>query len=134
MKSNELRLGNLVKDRGNKVIRIDFLEHIQDGYDCKVGQLIFLKGDEVHPMTEYSDYAKPIKITEDLLIKLGFSCETIPGNQNEFRVYTKGQFTFNTNHGWWINGKQIKVQPKYIHRLQNLYFETEDVELQLTAL
>jgi hypothetical protein len=79
------------------------------------------------------DCIEPILLTEDWLPKFGFSCETIQGNQNEFRVYTKGQFVYNTNHGWWINGKQIKVQPKYVHRLQNLYFETEDIELTLSV-
>ena len=116
IKGKDLRLGNLVKDRGEKVIKIDFLENIQDGYDTKFGQLVFLEGTEVHPMTEYSDYALGIPITIDWLIRLGFKNNILTAAHNDFIWYS--------NH-IGIKGMLGIVKPvdiQYVHQLQNLFY------------
>jgi len=71
---NELRLGNYVQDRGGKVLKIDTFETTHNGeeYVLKVGQRMFVNGNEVHPLTEYSDYLDPIPLTKDWLTRFGF--------------------------------------------------------------
>ena len=144
IKGKELRLGNLVKDRGEKVIRIDFLDHIQDGYDTKFGQLVFFDGKEVHPMTEYSDFANPIPLTNEILEKTGFEdLSTVNIWQDKLRlkgfpftfVFTKTynelrlhpeNFSDNLNIAFIINGGI-----KSVHQLQNLYFALTGKELDI---
>lgn len=122
MNTKELRIGNFVNDTDDTFHIVSAV--YKNGIEMEFNDLRYFIDEDV---------ISPILLTEEWLPRFGFTCETIQGNQNEFRVYTKGQFVFNTNHGWWINGKSIKVQPKYVHRLQNLYFEIEDVELQLSS-
>lgn len=151
--ANELRLGNFVKDRGGKVIRIDFLEHIQNGYDTKFGQLIFLEGNEVHPMTEYTDYAEPIPLTEEWLLKFGFeNWGTIVCNQYEkyqrWVLYNIIEGTSNfevhiieSTYGG-SNDKEICYSidqdqrqwvqnTEFVHNLQNSYFLCTKQELTI---
>lgn len=132
IKGKDLRLGNLVKDRGEKLIRIDFLEHIQDGYDTKFGQLVFLEGAEVHPMTEYSDYALPIPITEDWIIRFGFEKQ----DNNWKRLCICNDWTYL----YWerLAGFELSINKhsvmlphiKYVHQLQNFIFCLTGEELQ----
>lgn len=139
IKGKELRLGNLVKDRGEKVIRIDFLEHIQDGYDTKFGQLIFLEGTEVHPMTEYSDYANAIPITEDWLIRFGFKKEKdewklFPCFEIQIIVFNEGNyngimFYLRTIHTDFVP-IYLPSKMNCVHELQNFYNCLTGEELQ----
>ena len=131
MKAENLRIGNYVFDRGNKIIRIDFMEHIQKGYDCKIGQLIFLEGNEVHPMTEYTDHAKPIPLTEEWLLKFGFDKYT-EDYYELFNcvVHLKANRTFIAV-GEYPNCVESELTtPKHVHQLQNLYFALTGKELK----
>ena len=129
MNAKELRLGNFVKDRGKKVIRIDFLEHIQDGYDTKFGQLVYLEGTEVHPMTEYSEFANPIPLTEEWLIKLGFGKSddhvmSIMCVDDELSI----EYDYHFNRCFLVINAENNTELKwlkhiqYVHQLQNIYF------------
>jgi hypothetical protein len=132
IKGKELRLGNLVKDRGDKVIRIDFLEHIQDGYDTKFGQLIFLEGTEIHPITEYADYANAIPITDDWIIRFGFERQ----DNNWKRLCICNDWTYL----YWekLDGFALSVNKhsvmlphiKYAHQLQNFIYYLTGEELK----
>jgi hypothetical protein len=128
IKSNELRLGNFVKDRGNKVIRIDFLEHIQKDYQTKFGQLIFLEGTEVHPMTEYTDYALPIELSETNIVKLGFSV-----SQEGWYELIKAPLVFT----WNIYDKTFRfagysfAEIKFVHQVQNAVYSLTGSELEV---
>jgi hypothetical protein len=130
IKGRELRLGNLVKDRGEKVIRIDFLEHIQDGYDTKFGQLIFLEGTEVHPMTEYAYYANAIPITDDWIIRFGFVRQ-----DNNWKTLDLIFATVSWERlaGFALSfDKESIYLPhiKYVHQLQNFIYCLTGEELQ----
>lgn len=126
IKSKDLRLGNFVKDRGNKVIRIDFLEHIQEGYQSKFGQLIFFEGTEVHPMTEYTDYALPIELNETNIVKLGFSVK-----QEGWYELVKAPLVFT----WNIYDKTFRfagysfTEIKFVHQVQNAVYSLTGSEL-----
>lgn len=141
IKGKELRLGNLVKDRGEKVIRIDFLEHIQDGYDTKFGQLILLEGKEVHPMTEHSDYALPIPITNDWLIRLGFKlyssgyyCLDVFGEKVYISISLKYDKKPNLILDSGENALSYDLKHiRFVHELQNVFYYLTGTELQVVS-
>lgn len=126
----QLRLGNYIQDRGGKVLRIDFMEHVQDGYDTKVGQLMQLEGQEVHPMTEYTDYANPIHLTEEWLLRLGFRCtSTIKktfGNGVIWVQLIDNVFCFK-------QCDSLTRKLSYVHSIQNLYFALTGEELEIKS-
>lgn len=129
MEAKNLRIGNFVKDRGNKVIRIDFMEYQESGYSTKFGQRMFLGNEEVHSMTEYTDYAIPIEITEEWLSKLGFTRD----NETDYRWYLLDKsIAYDADDNFiriaysWEFGKR-----KYVHELQNLFFVLTGNELSI---
>lgn len=127
IKNTELRLGNFVKDRGDKVLRIDFMEHVQEGYSTKFGQLIFIGGAPVHPMTEYSDFANPILLTEEWLNKLGFR------NYDVNKWDTDAMTILKYDEGCTYLANHLHVNLFYVHQLQNIYFALTGVELHLSS-
>ena len=114
MKANELRIGNYVIE--------DYMSY--NGIKQKEVEVSF-KNLVSH------DSLKPIPLTEEWLVKFGFDVENKKGNNNDFNVYRKGEFTFNTNHGWWFSHNILKLQPQFVHQLQNLYFALIGTELTL---
>jgi hypothetical protein len=130
IKGNELRLGNFVKDRGEKTIKIDFIEYVREGYDTKFGQFMFVEGEEVHPMTEYSDYANPIPLTEKWLLEFGFilySTGSLCKHLNNDDSYLAIDLKYG--NGVWLNINQEGIENsikllhiKNVHELQNLYY------------
>ena len=120
----QLRLGNYIKDRGGKVLRIDFMEHVQEGYDTKLGQIMQLEGQEVHPMTEYTDYANPIPIIEEWLLRFGFELEEGWYWKSSLRLFNIRGLYFRANF-------PIKADILYVHSLQNLYFALTGEELEI---
>lgn len=127
---NELRLGNYVQDRGGKVLKIDTFETTHNGeeYVLKVGQRMFVNGNEVHPLTEYSDYLDPIPLTKDWLTRFGF--DKYPNEVWSLLLWSPclidrdGYFLF-AMHG------VIVTEIQYVHQLQNLYFALTGEELKL---
>jgi len=134
--TNEIRLGNYYQDRDGKLLRVDFIEYIEKGYSTKFGQKMFLHNQEEDRLTEYSDYANPIELTKEWLIKFGF--EEI--YNSAFRLKYDHPcnfigFDFSKNEdkhmeGFRYYGQYIKI--KYVHQLQNLYYTLRGEELSLT--
>ena len=129
MEAKNLRIGNFIKDRGNKVIRIDFMEYQESEYSTKFGQRMFLGEEEVHPMTEYTDYAIPIEITDEWLSKLGFTRD----DETDYRWYLLDKsIAYDADDNCiriadsWEFGKR-----KYVHELQNLFFALTGNELTI---
>jgi hypothetical protein len=128
MRSTELRLGNLVwrvhapygteHSRWTEVV--DRLETLRD------------------MLTLPSSYAEAIDISSDWLVKFGFEVEDTSsfslGYEMPFKVYRKGQLTYNSLQAtWWYHGV-LEKQPKYIHELQNLYFALTGEELSIGTI
>ena len=100
-------------------------------------QKMFVEGQEVHPMTEYSDYAEPIILNEEWLLKLGFTkystgswCKNLKNDDSYLAIDVK------YGNGTWLNINQegqentIKlIHIKNVHELQNLYYALTGVEL-----
>jgi hypothetical protein len=129
IKSKDLRVGNLVKDRGEKVIKIDFVEHVEEGYDTKFGQNVSVEGVDVHPFTEYSDKANAIPITEEWIIRFGFEKH----ENNWWRICLCDNWTYLYWGPWQgfrlsINKRSVMLPHiKHVHQLQNfVYWLTGD--------
>jgi hypothetical protein len=125
MKAEELRLGNLVSNmnpRHNDSILT--IESIGDNHEVNVFYRKYLLSE-----------LEPIPLTEEWLIKFGFSREAkIGGDGVEFRVYHFDILTFNTNHGWWYKCQPMNDTPlEYVHQLQNFYFALTGKELTLKS-
>ena len=116
MKTTELRLGNLVYDRSGKLLRIDWWENIN-----KVCMDMNIGGTQVHPLTEYPEFCKPIPLTEEWLLKFGFFKNDDLFYIGEIGLYLDGNI-------WW-NKELINGDCEYIHQLQNLYFALTGKEL-----
>lgn len=128
IKGNELRLGNFVKDRGEKTIRIDVIEYVRNRYHTKFGQLMYLEGQEVNRMTEYSDHAFAIPITIEWLYRLRF--QKIAGNfeftDGTTTIVVHNNEVFEVIEGQWKSYKHIK----FVHQLQNLWYYLTGNELE----
>jgi hypothetical protein len=111
MKANELRIGNTVLLQKDKIISVSSATFIN--------------------IERHAYNYDPIPITEVWLLRFGFELELKEGNQNEYRVYSFNQITYNTNHGWWWKKCHLEFQPNNIHQLQNLYFALTSEELTL---
>jgi len=119
MKANELRIGNLLQgdkiQLANQGIYSDGIFAIT-GYgisEFELGRLL---------------KAKPIPLTEEWLLKFGFEKLTKrfrkEVNGYWYTVWDSGQFD--------VDNKAISFNCKYVHKLQNLYFDLTGEELTIT--
>lgn len=118
MEVKELRIGNLVNYLG-KEYEVSAIGTRND--------VIGLKG---RPLTAMN-LVNEIVLTEDWLIALGFE----QSNENKDWMI-KGNITLTKNGtsvcfgncGQWVN---LRINCKYVHQLQNLYFALTGKELEL---
>lgn len=132
IQGKEIRIGNYLKDRGGKVLRVDFIEYVENGFDTKFGQKMFVEGEEDYPMTEYSDYAQPIILNEDWLIRFG--AEKV--NQSDWSLKFGGlKFYCRYNKVWYssIESLYLSDRLQYVHQLQNLYHSITGFELSVSV-
>jgi|LakMenE18May11ns_1017448.scaffolds.fasta_scaffold9325101_1 hypothetical protein len=138
MKAEELRIGNWIYDRGGKAWQIDHWETINK-VSAKANAVMcngILMG--THPLSEYVDYLKPIPLTEEWLLKLGFY------RRND-RIYSKlygvdeidGVFQLQKFEDGYefrtsFDSEWFYTPPIYhVHQLQNLYFALTGEELTI---
>lgn len=105
MKANELRIGNYVW-----LVSKNKYYKIQDGHDIDEG-------------CESEDF-KPIPLTEDILLKCGFTFCDMVYSFNGFEILNLKQSLEFFNHDY-----PIKLE--YLHQLQNLYFALTNQELKI---
>ena len=128
MKSNDLRIGNIVKTENNT---IDVFKLVSIGYDY------VLLTDEYNDYDSLIEELKPIPITEEWLLKLGF----------EYHAFDKN-YVITTKDDWHNSIKEIEGDwcynndssdagcyfvrdVKYVHQLQNLYYAINEEELTI---
>ncbi len=110
----ELRHGNYVLDRAGKTLRIDWFERDKVCFKQE------LEGVEVHPLTESFSYLEPITLTEEILLK----CDEL----NDLFMRDKiGFVVFKNTYAYQFVVKDYR----YLHQLQNLYFELANKELEI---
>jgi hypothetical protein len=131
MKSNEFRLGNLIKGRKGRIIPLII-------HDLN----LMLEWERI----EYSRTPpiSPVLLTDDLLLKLGFYKRKACGNYWFEKSHKKLLFLtndINPKKGFAYSTKVDHVfvhdinwhkKIKYVHQLQNLYFALTGNELTLT--
>ncbi len=109
MEIKELRLGNTL-------LRNTQMWNIDDVYDMGVA----IRHPEIY---------KPILLTEDWLKRAGFIGETKDFYVKDSIVLKWGQ-THSTEDGWLFHyGKSFASHMKYVHQLQNLFYDLTHKEL-----
>jgi hypothetical protein len=136
---NELRIGNWVTDRGNKRLSIDRI--VGDRIECDVKGVPYESDTGIpmyyHPDTEYFEYLQPIPLTEEWLVKFGFTNEVVNVLEND-----NFKMSISYYDGWHLSYKEkqcfgsseVYLYPANIgsvHALQNLYFSLTGQELTL---
>jgi hypothetical protein len=111
MKSSELRVGNLIKGKSPEKKVYEEPVKIDEYYLT----MFFNKMMDV----------EPIPLTEEWLLKFGF--ET-----NDVRYWQISAFRLHINrYGEWIfKVETFEQEIKYVHQLQNLYFDLVGEELK----
>ena len=112
MEAKDLRIGNWFEgDNGDKIYYRITAKQILDFYDDPL-----------------DDYYKPIPLTEDWLLDFGFIIQMfgIPP-----RFYNGKLKITKDYRGFWVQPCYNFVLIKYVHQLQNLYFELTGEELTL---
>ena len=139
IKSNELRIGNLViaKNSFDKISEtyIDKIRNVDAIFIDKVG---FKSCSNHICILNY----EPIPLTEEWLFKFGFEIDESNDNKKTKTLSTQVSNTeslyFDENE-WYIshdwNNNNFKNtfwnQPKYVHQLQNIYFALTGEELTI---
>lgn len=126
MKNTELRIGNYVQ-HNDEIIKVEQITKRKIGYHRNGDKscMHYLKYSEI----------KPIEITEDILIRLGFE-ETFNDTYREILRYDKiNVIKFDKRLGVYIfnncSGCHFSDTIKYIHELQNAYYVVNNKELKL---
>jgi hypothetical protein len=126
IKTNELRIGNLVSQNGffGYVYSIESaLPKQEQRFSDKDLVTLFDNG-----MTTVTiDEINPIPLTEKGLINFGFS--ELEKNYRTFFVNNKFKLEMSNGGNIYYN----KIWIPYVHSLQNLYFALTGVELQLSS-
>lgn len=116
MKNTELRIGNLVS-RNNDIYKIWDLKRTELELDNEIldRHVGYCRYDEI----------KPIKITKEWLLKLGFKVCNMDG----IYIYTSDydKIEFNSMLICWVSNTKRNL--KYVHQVQNLYFALTAREL-----
>ena len=105
---NEIRIGNYLKNGFNETIQVDGVisENNTSGYQLKT--------------------LKPIPITEDELIKLGFVSNPYEDRYEIQNIHVECDKTKGETLLWLYGAPYVKQ----IHQLQNLYFALTNKELR----
>ena len=133
--ANEIRIGIWIADRGLKEWQIDHWQGINKVASKPHTTMCMGVMTETHPLTEYVDYLKPISITKEWLLKLGFKlCPS--GNTHYLSIpELKSEIHFEDFRGGLVcvvyssTGSFIPNDIKYVHQLQNLYYSITHKEL-----
>lgn len=122
MKITELRIGNLIyevdKFKGTDVVPVIGL--VENDFN----------------LLEHSGRIKPIPLTEEWLVKMGFE-------KKQYFTYDKGLISISMPSEdpllWrkgrtYVNSWKILDAPLYVHQLQNLYFCLTGEELKINLV
>jgi hypothetical protein len=118
MKANELRIGNLLRDKVSKT-ELEVIELYENNIITKVidrSKFPLKDGWGI----EY------IPLTEEWLLKFGFDKK---GNKGKLNVILSGNFGYKNGKTYFNSWVILESQPKYVHQLQNLYFALTGEEL-----
>lgn len=123
MKENEIRIGNYLPLQGITI-------NIGLSNDTPVDGIIQVTKENIANILHDIEIRKPILLTEELIIKLGFIRNGLISREfdlKEIRLiqFWEDGFLFIANY--WKAG----IYVKYVHQLQNLYFDLTNEELKI---
>lgn len=120
MKANELRIGNWVTE---------LLVNNNSFVDTPI---------QLHTVGEYvisavnNNKVKPIKLTEEWLIKFGFESNGIAFLKNGYIIWIQeNKYVFALYEAYSNN--ELFTEIKYVHQIQNLYFALTGNELEING-
>jgi hypothetical protein len=130
IKASELRIGNLVKDRGGKTLSIDRFYGNKIEMNVK-GMPSSENGIPLyyHPLTEEISYCQPIPLTEEWLLKFGFEKNSYWFKDDNMLRFGLIDNKLHCSIGNDENGF-LYNRINYVHQLQNLYFALTGQELE----
>lgn len=120
MKAEELRLGNWVDSETYGEFKIIGLSIFGEN------KATFFKSMEYYPKATTIKTTKPIKLTEEWLIKFGFMPKGGYYNKEAYNIEIINEFEFIY---FSIIDSDYDFEIKYVHQLQNLYFALTGNEL-----
>lgn len=121
MKTTELRIGNKATFL-DKIVTIEALS----------GDLVSVSGFERNkftPIFQNHNGLKPIKLTEEILLKCGFVKDEFDNWENETRLGLYKPEEFDGYLSVW--GESTVGECNYLHQLQNLYYALTGQELEI---
>lgn len=127
MNQKDLRLSNLVKDHLGRTLQVTGLK------DDNV-YLALSNGENIRYNIKT---IQPISITEEWLLKFGFTYNGWDYDLNGFTFHAQGKDDDGSfyNTEFYILRKEIKTlisfRVQYIHQLQNIYFALTERELTI---
>lgn len=139
MIANELRIGNFVNVPNPEQcpFRIDAFEYCSKKF-IKVAQEVKINGTEVHPLTWYGGDLQPIELTEQWLFNFGFKKyeeSDIPAYYKNFGSFLDDDYEYcfaiyqDIEENFYIQLIGKKIILKQVHKLQNVWFEITEEEL-----
>lgn len=139
IRANELRKNNLVKDRGGKILRIDWLENGKVCQDMGTYNAPPFGQVPYHPLTEDFEFLQPIKLTEDILLKCPqfvFDDMEDTNEENTWFWFKHRSIAFGSDKSSNFNFVVIRINKeeiiiKYLHDLQNKVYEFTGTELEI---
>jgi hypothetical protein len=125
IQANELRIGNLLNHNNGHIVGT-----------FKVNEVHIL---DIIENNEYGEQYEPIPLTEEILLKCGFTHQFKQCKGQDFfslKLDDKYQIYVNLNSGMFSINKQhlgigFVVSIKYLHELQNLFFALTKTELEV---
>ena len=122
MKANELRIGNYVIANKDEVIVAGFV-----GF-----YVSYIPIEKYHAYADMIHHIKPIPLTEEWLLKLGFEQCFI--NKERYHIDNLNEVEFIDNEIRWMANYTTFYHQKieFVHQLQNLYFALTNTELKTT--
>lgn len=133
MKVNELRIGNWVEcNLGYITLRLRIEEIIKTNN----GYAVRMNPNGIHYAEALIDRLNPIPLTEDILTKLGFE-KVEYGYIFGSMMLCYGRWLINCpyNYELYVSNKDaeygIGQSIKYLHQLQNIYFDLIGEELKI---
>jgi len=116
MKAKNYRIGNLVK-YDNRVFEIDTIAKVFPTLNTTEFGIGVVDWNNI----------KPIPLTEEWLIKFGFEVYEFDDKEKQYRI--NDRLLVVRNNVFYDYGSRVEL--KYVHQLQNLFFALTQKELTL---
>lgn len=139
MDTKELRLGNLLFDDIDDSIMIVSMIELKEYTEWNSGNDYSLVCKKQGTSEYYEgDTFRHIPLTEEWLLKFGFEkfiYEPIKGEEEKCEEYCKGKLSIvDWGRGFIMSNSfnfTLRIELKYVHQLQNLYFALTGEELKI---